>query len=202
MLGVARAGGELLVADVREELRLAGADDLPGTGCRARIGRIALAHAVRELHLGRVDVGHGDVAKSVVGVGHVDRAPIREITHAQVRDGGQRALQIQRRIERRAHVGQEAHPSQRGALVVDLARDAHDRRAAVRLGNQAPARLEPVRAAVGPDDAQVARARGAVVRRRHDRRAQGGAVGGMHELEEPLEARRRLAGAGERGHRP
>ena len=39
------------------------------------------------------------------------------------------------------------------------------------VGHEAPARVEPVRAAVGPHDAQVPRARGAVGRRGGDRRA-------------------------------
>ena len=104
-------------------------------------GRVALAHPLGELDLGGVDVRDRDVAQLAVGVGEVDRAPVGEVAHAQLGDRGQRALHVQRCVERRAHVGQEAHPPQRGALVVDLARDADDRRAGRLVGHQAPARV-------------------------------------------------------------
>ena len=180
MLGVARARDHLLLADPGQQQRLAGADHLRGAAAGARAGRVALAHPLGELDLDGVDVRDRDVAQLAVGVGEVDRAPVAEVAHAQLGDGGQRALHVERRVERRAHVGQEAHraPARRARR----RSGARCRRSSVRLrlGHQAPARLEPVRAGVGPHDAQVARARGAVVRRREDRRVQGRAVVGVH----------------------
>ena len=196
VLGIAGPGHDLLLGHGGEELRLARAHHVRRAGGGVRVGRIALAHAVREGDLGGVGVRHGDVAQCLLAAGHVDRAPVGQVAHAQLGDRGQRAVHLQRGVERGAHVGQEPHARQRGALGVDLARDADDRPARA-VDDEPPARVEPVHAAVVPHHAQAARGGGAVGRRGGDRRVQAGAVVGVYALEEGLERGGRLAGAGE-----
>ena len=202
VLGVPRARDHLLLGDLGQQQRLAGSDDLRGTAAGARAGRVALAHPLGELDLDGVDVRDRDVAQFAVGVREIDRAPVAEVAHAQLGDRGQRVVHVERCVERGAHVGQEAHARQRGALVIDLARDADDRRCALR--DRAPGASAPRSQCVLASGHTTRRSRVLVVAScavASDRRPQVGAVVGMHAPEEGLEGRGRLAGAGERRHR-
>ena len=201
-VAVARPRDDLLVADLGEQLRLAGADHVGDPAGLARVRRVALAHPPGELDLGRVDVRDRDVAQVAFRAGHVDRAPVGEVAHPQLRDGGQGAPHVQRRVERRADVGEEAHPLQGGALGVDEPRDADDRRAPPSATRRQRASYQC--ALPSGQTRRAGRAGAAIGRRGGHRRAQGGAVLGVHTLQEGLQGGGgAFAGrAGEGGQRP
>ncbi len=108
MLGVLGRGGEHPGGHVVDDLGLAVAQDLGGTGGRVDRRRVALADAPGEGDLAGVDVRDGDGAQVAAAVGHAHRAPIGQLGHRQLGDLLQRALVVQRRRQQLARAREHA----------------------------------------------------------------------------------------------
>ena len=147
---------EQFVGDLRDDLRPARAEDVPDALRRCRVGREAAVNVVGELHLRRVDVGHGHPPQRAVRLGQIDGRPIRKGRHGEGRHLLKRAVEVHQHGEGGAGVGEEA-----GRLLGPLAlrhvqADAdHAERLAVVAGKHLPRTGDPVDAAVLPDVAEL-----------------------------------------------
>ena len=114
----------------------------PGTPLGAfGIGRVAAAQVLGHRDLRRVDVRQRDLLDAALLVGHVDRAPVRQPRHRELRDPLERLLVVEARREQLAGLGQEALALLGLLGVRDVLDDVHGEVAALvfeqrRLGQQ------------------------------------------------------------------
>ena len=135
---------------MRDELRLARADDRRRAALGPRILGKALRHFVGEPDLVGVRVGHRQPEQLAVLVDEVDRTPVREPRHRQRGNASERGLVVQRRGEQLARFDDEPAFLRGAGLALDELR-RRDRRggdAAERGGDPALGVLEAMRLTV------------------------------------------------------
>ena len=121
---------EHLVGDLRIKLRSPGPQDAGDALRRLGIVGVAILELSRPGDLGGVGVGDGDPGDRTSFADQVDGAPVGQARDDQAGDGGQGRLDLQRRGQHRAGLGQEALPGLRPSLlgnVEDQRDEAPDR---------------------------------------------------------------------------
>ena len=136
MLVVGRDRAQPLVGRL-DQLRLAGAHHVADPRGHVDPQRVALAQRPQQRQPGRVAVGHRDPLQEPVVARDLDRAPVGELGHQQLRDALERAPVVGRVREQLAGAGEQAVGElgpldvgdvlDRGHRVQDLARRALDR---------------------------------------------------------------------------
>ena len=110
------------------QLRPAGAEHLRHAERRVGIVRVALLELLRQLHLRRIDVGHGEpldgsALPSVVLDHHVDGAPVGEAGHGELRHLLQRGAIVDQRRQGLARLGEEPQGRLRAPALALVAGD-------------------------------------------------------------------------------
>ncbi len=123
VLGVDGGALERVLAGVFDQQRRPRAEHDTDGMSLVRLGRVAAAQLAQEILASGVAVGDHDLAQRAVGLERVDDAVVRNARDEQVREVGERGLEVERRRQQRARLGEEAQASLGVALHRDVVED-------------------------------------------------------------------------------